>query len=202
MKNPVNTNGRPRPVLRAKLLRFPLVAFVAVSNPGFAESSSDGTAATQPAILEPEEKRVSAWHASEPWRTDGFFLATSVYTHHYNYDPAHNNTQNLILGEWNITEQWLAGAASLHNSFNQPTHYVYGGYRFRPLQNLQPFYLKISAGIIHGYKDEYQDKIPFNSSGYAPVIIPTLGYCLNRVCSELVFFGAAGVMATLGATIP
>ncbi len=153
-------------------------------------------------MASPEEKKIPAWDAPEPWRTDRFLLETSVYTRHYHYDPAHNNDQNLLLGEWNITEQWLVGAAMFDNSFSQNTQYVYGGYRFRPLSSLPALYFKISAGLIHGYKDEYQDKIPFNGGGIAPVIIPTVGYCLNRFCSELIFFGAAGLMATVGVTIP
>jgi hypothetical protein len=141
-------------------------------------------------------------HAPEPWRTDRFFLATSAYTRHFKYDPAHNDDQNLMLVEWNVTEQWLVGAAQFDNSFGQVTQYVYGGYRARPLPDLQAFYFKVSAGLIYGYKDEYAKKIPLNDAGVAPVIIPTLGYCLNRFCSELVFFGAAGVMLTFGVTIP
>lgn len=150
----------------------------------------------------PEEKKIFAWDAPEPWRTDRFKLETSFYTKHYNPDPAHNNDQNLLLGEWNITQQWLVGAAMFDNSFSQPTQYVYGGYRLRPLSSVPPFYFKITAGLIHGYKDEYRDKIPFNGWGIAPVIIPTVGYCVNRFCSELIFFGAAGVMATVGVSIP
>lgn len=101
-----------------------------------------------------------------------------------------------------MTEQWLAGAALFENSFGQPTQYVYGGYRFRPLEELQPLYLKVTAGLVHGYTGQYQNKIPFNNSGIAPVIIPSVGYCLSRFCSELVIFGAAGALVTFGVTIP
>jgi hypothetical protein len=131
---------------------------------------------------------VSAWDAPEPW--------------HFDSDPAHVNQQNLVLGEWNVTEQWLVGAAFFDNSFGQWSQYVYGGYRFRPFKALQPLYFKLTAGIVHGYKDEYQDKIPYNSSGIAPVIIPSIGYCINRYCSELVIFGTAGMLLTFGVTIP
>ena len=142
------------------------------------------------------------WHAVEPWRTDRFYLATSVYTWHYNYSPEHNDHQHLIQGEWNATEHWLAGLALFDNSFGQPTQYLYGGYRFRPFDNLQPLYLKLTAGLVHGYKDPYQNKIPLNKAGIAPAIIPSVGYCLNRFCSEIVLFGAAGAMVTVGITIP
>ncbi len=156
-------------------------------------------AATPP----PEEKLVrSPWDAPEPWRTDRFYLETSLYTKHFNSDPNHDDHQNLILFEWNITEQWLFGASVFDNSFGQSSQYVYGGYRFRPFETLQPLYFKISAGIVHGYSGEYQNKIPLNSSGFAPVIVPSVGYCINRFCSELVIFGTAGMLLTFGVTIP
>jgi hypothetical protein len=144
----------------------------------------------------------SPWSAPEPWRTDRFYLETSLYTRHWHSDPAHVDHQKLILGEWNLTEQWLLGASVFDNSFGQPSQYVYGGYRWRPFDALQPFYVKVSAGLVHGYKDEFRDKIPLNHAGIAPVIVPSLGYCINRLCSELVVFGGAGVLLTLGVTIP
>lgn len=139
---------------------------------------------------------------AEPWRTDRFYLETSLYTHHFHSDPAHVNNQKLILGEWNITEQWLVGASVFDNSFGQRSEYVYGGWRYRPFERVQPFYLKVSAGLVRGYKDAYRDKIPFNHSGVAPVVIPSIGYCFGRVCSEMVVFGGAGMLWTLGVTIP
>jgi hypothetical protein len=111
-------------------------------------------------------------------------------------------TPEPILFEWNITENWLVGGAVFDNSFGQNSQYVYGGYRFRPFETLQQLYFKISAGIVHGYSGEFQDKIPFNNSGFAPVIVPSMGYCINRFCSELVIFGGAGAMLTFGVTLP
>jgi hypothetical protein len=67
---------------------------------------------------------------------------------------------------------------------------------------LQPLYFKLSAGVLHGYTGPYQHKIPLNDSGIAPAIVPSVGYCLNRFCSELVVFGAAGALLTFGVTIP
>jgi hypothetical protein len=159
----------------------------------FAQSPASSPSA-QPAS---EEENIA-----ESWRTDRFYVETSLYTHHFSYDPAHVNKQKLILGEWNITEQWLIGASSFDNSFGQPSQYVYGGWRDRPFEELQPFYFKVSAGITHGYKGQYRDKIPFNHSGIAPVVIPSVGYCFSRVCSEVVLFGGAGLLVTLGVTIP
>jgi hypothetical protein len=158
--------------------------------------------AQSPSSSPPAPPASQAESVSEPWRTDRFYLETSLYTRHFSNDPAHVDKQKLILGEWNITEQWLVGASFFDNSFGQPTQYVYGGWRYRPFEQLQPFYVKVSAGLTHGYKDQYRDKIPFNHSGVAPIVIPSIGYCFSRVCSELVLFGGAGMLVTLGVTIP
>jgi hypothetical protein len=158
--------------------------------------------AQSPSSSPPAPPASQAESVSEPWRTDRFYLETSLYTRHFSNDPAHVDKQKLVLGEWNITEQWLVGASFFDNSFGQPTQYVYGGWRYRPFEQLQPFYVKVSAGLTHGYKDQYRDKIPFNHSGIAPIVIPSIGYCFSRVCSELVLFGGAGMLVTLGVTIP
>ena len=52
------------------------------------------------------------------------------------------------------------------------------------------------------YRGEFQDKIPMNNSGFAPAIVPSMGYCINRFCSEFVLFGTAGFLITLGVTLP
>ena len=158
--------------------------------------------AQSPATSPPDQPASQTESVAEPWRTDRFYLETSLYTHHFSYDPAHVDKQKLILGEWNITEQWLVGASFFDNSFGQPSQYIYGGWRYRPFEQLQPFYFKVSAGLTHGYKDQYRDKIPFNHSGIAPVVIPSVGYCFSRVCAEVVLFGGAGLLVTLGVTIP
>ena len=161
-----------------------------------------GALAQSPPSSPPVPPASQVESVSEPWRTDRFYLETSLYTRHFSNDPAHVDKQKLVLGEWNITEQWLVGASFFDNSFGQPTQYVYGGWRYRPFEQLQPFYVKVSAGLTHGYKDQYRDKIPFNHSGIAPIVIPSIGYCFSRVCSELVLFGGAGMLVTLGVTIP
>ena len=170
------------------------MACLIASTAAGADSSANSPDGDQPAA--------SAWSAPEPWRTDRFYLATSVYTKHFHYNPDHDDHQNLIQGEWNITTQWLAGLSLFDNSFGQPTQYLYAGYRFRPFDSVQPLYFKLTAGLVHGYKDQYQNKIPFNNTGVAPVIIPSVGYCVNRFCSEAVLFGAAGMMITFGVTLP
>lgn len=209
--NAPDSSGNARPLSAVSALIRAVVAFAAlasIAGSGAAYAQSTSTPDTTPPVATeaqpPSEVKLvtSPWDAPEPWRTDRFYLQTSLWTVHFNSDPDHDNTQNLILFEWNITENWLVGGAVFDNSFGQNSQYVYGGYRFRPFETLQQLYFKISAGIVHGYSGEFQDKIPFNNSGFAPVIVPSMGYCINRFCSELVIFGGAGAMLTFGVTLP
>ena len=57
-------------------------------------------------------------------------------------------------------------------------------------------------GPLHGYSGQYQDKIPFNSSGVAPAIIPGVGYCVKRYCGEFVLLGTNAALLTIGMTVP
>ena len=163
-------SSRPACCARARMrksMSFAVAGLLAITLAGgAAQAQSTVPGDTAPAASD---------KAEEPWRTDRFYLETSLYTHHFHSDPAHVNKQKLILGEWNITEQWLLGASVFDNSFGQRSEYVYGGWRYRPFERAQPFYLKVSAGLVHGYKDAYRDKIPLNQSGVAPVIGPSLG---------------------------
>ncbi len=149
----------------------------------------------------------SAWDAPEPWRTDRFYFQTSVATVHFSSDPKHDNHQKLIYGEWRLPSywlggQWLVGASFFDNSFGQPSQFVFGGLLWRPVEKAPEFYVKLAAGVIHGYSGEFQNKIPFNSSGYAPGIVPGVGYCYRRFCGEMILFGTAGALWTVGLTVP
>ena len=170
--------------------------------PAMAESAGTATGSEGTTAV-----TTSVWDAPEPWRTDRFYFQTSLKTVHWNPSPEHNNNQKLIYGEWRLEERWLGGqvlvgASAFDNSFYQPSQFVFGGLLWRPFDSAPAAYVKLAAGVVHGYKDEYQDKIPFNNSGYAPAIIPAVGYCYHRVCSEMVIFGTAGLMWTLGVTLP
>lgn len=138
----------------------------------------------------------------EPWRTDRFYFETSLNNTHFHYDPAHSRYPKLVYGEYHLGERWLVGAAAFDNSFGQASQAVFGGLRYRPLPELPSLYLKLVGGVVHGYRGQYRDKIPLNHSGFAPAIIPSVGYCVSRVCSEMVVIGGAGVLFTFGVTIP
>ncbi|MBK5353520.1 sn-glycerol-3-phosphate transporter [Pseudomonas sp. TH41] len=127
----------------------------------------------------------------------GFWYAqTSVYTKHYSPDPDHNNNQDLIGIERNEASGWVFGGATFRNSFSQRSNYAYAGKRFDSAQ--YPVYLKLTGGLLEGYSGKYQDKIPLNRFGVAPVIIPSIGTHYGPLAAELVLLGANAFMVTTG----
>ena len=146
------------------------------------------------------------WDAPEPWRTDRFYFQFAFYTWHFHYDSDHQQSY-LFDSEYHFKEtwlggQWIAGLALFQNSFGQFSQYYFGGLVWRPIESEQPFYVKLTAGPLHGYSGQYQDKIPYNSSGVAPAIIPGIGYCVKRYCGEFVLLGTNAALFTIGMTIP
>jgi hypothetical protein len=132
-----------------------------------------------------------------PGRISGWNVQFSLYTRHWDPSPEHNDHQRMITLEARLRDQWLAGLSLFDNSFDQPTQLVYVG-RTWPLFGSPHFYLKLIGGLIHGYKEPYEDKIPFNGLGVAPAIVPSLGYRHRRVLVEVHFAGFAAMTVTAG----
>jgi hypothetical protein len=147
------------------------------------------------------------WDAPEPWRTDRFYFQFAFYTWHFHYDPDHQQSY-LFDSEYHFKEtwlggQWIAGLALFQNSFGQFSQYIFGGLVWRPIETEQPFYVKLTAGPLHGYTGQYQNKVPFNHDGWAPAIIPGVGYCvMKRYCGEFVLLGTNAALFTIGVTVP
>ena len=102
-------------------------------------------------------------------------MQTSVYTKHFDPEPDHVNDQNLIGVEALFQNQWLAGLAVFDNSFGQPSQFLYMG-RSWQLFGSDYWHVKLMGGLLHGYKEPYEDKIPLNGLGVAPAIVPALGF--------------------------
>ncbi|MDT8895515.1 hypothetical protein RSO41_12695 [Halomonas sp. I1] len=131
---------------------------------------------------------------------DHALVQTSLYTRHFDPDPEHNNHQKLISLELHTPDDWLAGGARFQNSFAQESIYLYVGREF-PLWRIAhdiSLRAKLTAGLLHGYRGEYQDKIPLNHLGIAPAALPSIGIRWGRVEGDLILFGGAGMMITTG----
>ncbi len=89
---------------------------------------------------------------------------TSLYTYHWSYDPDHVSNSKLLDLEFETTNKWIFGFGYFDNSFGQPSQYLYAGYSW-PLFKTDWAYLKLTGGVLHGYKDPYAGQNPVKRAG-------------------------------------
>ncbi len=117
---------------------------------------------------------------------------------HFNPDDEHADYSWLIGLEWQSSSRWLAGAAYFNNSFDQKSQYLYFGKSW-PLDSISDnLYFKLTGGLLLGYKEPYENKIPINNNGVGLGAAPSLGYKFGDFNVQLNLLGTAGVMFTFG----
>lgn len=123
----------------------------------------------------------------------------SPYTHHWSYDEEHKQVYALSVSRL-LPNDRVCGFSLFNNSFGQPSAYAYIGKTWPGLLASHPeVYVSATAGIIYGYVGKYKNKVPLNVGGFAPVIIPAVGYRLSpRASVEVQLLGTAAFM--VGAT--
>jgi len=143
------------------------------------------------------EEKMPEDDAPGPWDVAAWNLQISLYTKHFDPDPEHVNHQKLIGLEAVFENYWLGGLAVFDNSFGQNSQFLYMGKSWR-IRHSRYWYFKLMGGLLHGYKEPYDDKIPFNGLGVAPAILPALGFRYKRVMVEANLAGTAAMTITAG----
>lgn len=143
------------------------------------------------------DEAAPASDADNGWKISGWNIQTSLYTKHWSYDENHNDNQYLIAPELVFANDYLVGFAYFRNSFDQPSEFLYFGKTWR-LFHSEYFYFKLVGGLLHGYKEPYEDKIPLNGLGVAPAIIPSFGVRYKHLMMEAQIAGTAALTITAG----
>jgi hypothetical protein len=131
----------------------------------------------------------TTWGDPGHWR-----VVASPYTQHWRYSDEHKPVYALG-AERQRDDRWLGGAAYFSNSFGQPSAYVYLGKRFEGLWNTPQLFAQVTGGIIYGYVGKYKKKLPLNVGGFAPAVVPSVGWQFNKEAALSVhFLGDAGAM--------
>jgi hypothetical protein len=144
--------------------------------------------------------------SADTWLRDGdvLFIQYAPKTIHFSPSPEHAKWTHLVNLEirsqydrvWGADET-LFGLALFKNSFDQSSQYLYWGQKW----DLHPnFYAKVTAGLLHGYRGKYRDKIPFNRAEIAPAIIPSIGLRMGNVSIEGILLGGSAFQFAIGYT--
>ena len=137
------------------------------------------------------------FNLSKGLNTDQRYLYTSLYTRHFDPEPEHVNDQKMLGFEIDTDTEWLWGFAMFDNSFGQDSQYLYLGQKWRAFDS-DHWYYKVTGGLLHGYREPYEDKIPLNDLGIAPAIIPGLGYRSKSFFAEYAQLGLSAGLITVG----
>lgn len=138
--------------------------------------------------------------ASQP-ATHTLGIQYAPYVYHWQHNPEHNNSPQLIGFEYKEPSQWVVGAVWFDNSFDQPSQYYYAGKQWTFDAVSPNLYGKLTAGPLLGYRGEYEDKIPVNRKGVGLGAIPAVGYQLGSANAQFALLGSAGFMFTFGADL-
>lgn len=129
---------------------------------------------------------------------DVVMIQAAPDTIHFDPDPGHVKYSWLVGVEWQRPSRWLGGFSYFNNSFGQKSQYIYGGKWWPAHENGQGWYFKLTGGVILGYKEPYEDTIPYNHNGVAPGVIPALGFKVNRANLQFNLLGTNALMITVG----
>lgn len=134
--------------------------------------------------------------------TDKPVIRISPFTYHFAHYSDHKPVVAVGL-EVPLKEPGdFMGASFFSNSFGQPSVYLYYGSKYVRPFGWERTYWHLTAGIMYGYVEPYEHKVPFNSHGFAPAIVPSMGYQLTRRSAvELSMLGFAGVMVSYVKTL-
>lgn len=144
------------------------------AGPGFAAQAEEPLAAAPDAV----------------WRVE-----FSPWTHHYRFSEDHKDVWALGL-ERESADHTLYGLTGFSNSFGQPSAYAYYGHVFNNVNSrFEALYLKLTVGVIYGYKVPFEDKVLLNYNGFSPAIIPAAGWRFDKHWSvQTNFLGTAAIM--------
>lgn len=168
---------------------------------GLALALAQGGAGAQPAPSDSGGGALSGWtFGVSPWTVH---YSQARKEHDFEPDTQRHSYVWLVQAEKALDERRIAGLALFRNSFGQPTQYLYYGWQWRPLDSTPGLFVKLTGGVIHGYKAPYHRKIPFNDkSGWGLTAIPAVGYDFSRNWgAQINVLGTAGLMFQLNYTM-
>jgi hypothetical protein len=128
---------------------------------------------------------------------DSLYLQAGV-GRHWTDDEDYTTTPLLVGLEGRHDDRHLVGVSLFENSFGQFSQYFYYGYKWRIPAISESVHVKLSGGLIHGYTGEYEDKLEFNHNGWAPVIIPSVGWKRDKLGFDFSILGTSGFMLLVG----
>lgn len=126
----------------------------------------------------------------------------SPYTYHFSADTKHEHVY-LAGVEREHPNGKLDGLVLFSNSFGQESAFLYpwGGV-YHDVWGVKPLSFKWTAGLLYGYKEPYENKVPLNYKGFSPGVILALAYEFRPGwAAQVNLLGTAGLMFQINAPL-
>jgi hypothetical protein len=116
---------------------------------------------------------------------DQIRIAYAPKAFHFRHEAEHVDWNHIVALEWVMPRHAFWGAQRTHlgvsvfdNSYGQFSQSVYAGLEWDWTRAWGgEVFLSLSAGLIHGYKEPYEDKLPLNNAlGVGLVLVPAIGW--------------------------
>ena len=128
---------------------------------------------------------------------DGAYLQLGGYIHFTDRED-HDGLPVLLAVSRLKPKGYFYGLALFNNSFGQFSQFLYIGRVFQWQWLPEDLRFKLALGVVHGYRDEFEDELPFTYKGYSPGLIPSIIFMRNRIGFELSLLSNAGLAVTVG----
>jgi hypothetical protein len=137
-------------------------------------------------------------------RDPGMKLEMQLSPYSYHFSPSDDHKPVFMVGlERAHASGKLDGISFFSNSFGQESVYIFpwGGV-YKDIMGVGHLSFKWTAGLLYGYKEPYENKVPLNHKGFSPGAIIALAYEFKSGWSAHVnALGTAALMFQLSTLI-
>jgi len=171
------------PVSRAHSRPVGHPAYAQVAHAVAALASSAALAGAAPA--QAQDGAQTPAHTQRLAPGDRLRLAYTPRVFHVTHDADYVDWNHIVALEWLTPRHTFWGADRTHfgislfdNSYGQFSQSAYAGLEWDWTRALGgDVFLSLSAGLVHGYKEPYEDKLPLNSAlGVGLTLVPAIGW--------------------------
>ena len=131
------------------------------------------------------------------WAGEGNKLRWQLSPYTLHFSPSEEHRHVYMVGiEREHSDGKLDGFNLFRNSFGQPSLYIHPwGQVYHNVWDIKPLSFKWTAGLLYGYKEPYENKVPLNYKGFSPGAVIALEYEFSSGWSAQVdMLGTAGMM--------
>ena len=164
---------RPLPALIA--LTLASLSFAVEAEPealALALSDASGPFQSSPSGAPGMRSRSSDARSGAFWR-----VYVSPVTGHFSHSDDHHAVFAGGIERYQ-PDGFMVGAAGFRNSFGQPSANAYLGRRLDGVADIAELFVSFSGGVLYGYKDPYESKVPLNNNSVSPGAVAAIGWRL------------------------